>query len=161
MKEFSELYRLYSEKIYKYLLYLTCNKYDAEELLQETFFQAFKSISRFKGESSISTWLFSIARNVYLKKYNGDKKRNETYLEFENIIGGTKSPLEELEDKEEESRILKAINLLDEPYRQVVILRSLNELSFREIGDILNKNENWARVTFYRGKVKLGKELEL
>ncbi|MBU3105609.1 RNA polymerase sigma factor [Clostridium gasigenes] len=159
MKEFSELYRLYSEKIYKYLLYLTCNKHEAEELLQETFFQAFKSISRFKGESSISTWLFSIARNVYLKKYNDDKKRDEISLELENIIGVTKSPLDELEAKEEECRILKAINLLDETYRQVVILRSLNELSFREIGEILNKNENWARVTFYRGKVKLGKEL--
>lgn len=159
MKEFSQLYRLYSEKIYKYLLYLTCNKHEAEELLQETFFQAFKSISRFKGESSISTWLFSIARNVYLKKYNDDKKRDETSLELENIIGVAKSPLDELEAKEDERRILKAINLLDDTYRQVVILRSLNELSFREIGEILNKNENWARVTFYRGKVKLGKEL--
>lgn len=161
MKEFSELYRLYSEKIYKYLLYLTCNKHDAEELLQETFFQAFKSISRFKGESSISTWLFSIARNVYLKKYNGDKKRKEISLEVEDIKVIVKSPLDELEEKEEVNRILKAINILDEPYRQVVILRSLNELSFREIGDILNKNENWVRVTFYRGKVKLGKELNL
>lgn len=159
MKEFSEIYRLYSDKIYKYLLYLTCNKHDAEELLQETFFQAFKSIARFKGESSISTWLFSIARNVYLKKYNVDKKRNETSLEVENIIVVTKLPLDELEEKEGVLSILKAINLLDEPYRQVVILRSLNELSFREVGEILNRNENWARVTFYRGKAKLGKEL--
>jgi RNA polymerase sigma-70 factor, ECF subfamily len=59
------------------------------------------------------------------------------------------------EKKEEEKLLHNSIMKLKEPYKQVVILRGLNELSFKEIGEILSESENWSRITFFRGKQKL------
>lgn len=60
-----------------------------------------------------------------------------------------------LEQVEQERDLHKAIHKLNEPYKQVVILRSFNELTFKEVGEIFSESENWARVTFHRGKLKL------
>ncbi|EQB89569.1 RNA polymerase sigma-70 factor (ECF subfamily) [Clostridium punense] len=162
MREFDNLYKEYSEGIFKYLIYLTGNKSSAEELLQETFFQAFKSINRFKGESKISTWLYSIARNVYLKQYSKNKKYNICELnEFSSYINPQDLLETNYERKETLREVLKKISNLDFDSRQVVLFRVVNELSFKDIGDILGKSENWARVTFHRVKVRLRKEIEL
>ena len=60
-----------------------------------------------------------------------------------------------LENKEAAVSVHKALHALAEPYREVFTLRVMGELSFRQIGEIFDKNENWARVTFFRGKAKL------
>lgn len=162
MREFDDLYKEYSEGIFKYLIYLTGSKSSAEELLQETFFQAFKSINRFKGESKISTWLYSIARNVYLKQYSKNKKYNICELnELSSYINPQDLLETNYERKETLREVLKKISNLDFDSRQVILFRVVNELSFKDIGDILGKSENWARVTFHRVKVRLRKEIEL
>ena len=61
---------------------------------------------------------------------------------------------------ESEHELLSALNELQSPYREVVILRAFNELSFREIGEVLGHDENWSRVTFYRAKLKLKSSLQ-
>ena len=162
MKEFDELYNLYSEGVYKYLVYLTGNLFVAEELLQETFFQAFKNINKFKGESKISTWLYGIARNTYLKNYNSEKKHNLCLVDELNNHLNYEEPLDSnYEKKETIKEVLCEINKLDFECKQVVLLRVIGELSFKDIGKILCKSENWARVTFHRTKIKLRKEMEL
>lgn len=161
MKEFGEFYSLYYKSIYKYLFYLTGDHHLSEDLLQETFFNAFKAIDKFEGRSKVSTWLYTIAKNVYLKEQNKNKK---TYVVLSEEVVLEQIDLEMpdtiLESKDNVKAIISAIRRLEENYRQVILLRSIGELSFRDIGELLNRNENWARITFYRAKLKLKQEME-
>jgi len=153
-----ELYRLYSTRLLRYLIFLCGDKVLAEELLQETYYQAIKSIFRFEGNSKVSTWLHSIAKNVYLKHLS--KGRKEKLISFDEIdepIAIT-FPEEDLLEQEQNKSLINAINTLKEPYRKIVFLRSLDEFSFKEIGDFFNQSENWARTNFYRAKLQV-KEL--
>lgn len=162
MKEFGELYSLYYKSIYKYLFYLTGDHHLSEDLLQETFFNAFKAIDKFQGRSKVSTWLYTIAKNAYLKDQNKSKKTDVILSEkivLEQI--DLEMPEAILESKDNVKAIISAIRRLEENYRQVILLRSIGELSFRDIGELLNRNENWARITFYRAKLKLKQEMEL
>ena len=126
----------------------------AEELTQETFFQAVQCIDRFKGNSSILTWLCGIAKNVWLKDL---RKRQE--------ILSTNDHIQEIADEKEvnvqweQKEILQLIHNMNEPIREVMYLRLVSNLSFAEIGEIIGKTENWTRVTFFRGKQKIVKEI--
>jgi len=161
MEEFNQIYKLYYKSIYKYFLYLTGNCQLSEDLLQETFVNAFKAINKFKGKSKVSTWLYAIAKNVYLKEIKSKKRDDTVFLEeiaYEGIDMNMPDAI--IERKDNMKSVILAIKRLEENYRQVIILRSIEELSFREIGELLEKNENWARVTFYRAKLKLKEEME-
>lgn len=155
MKEFTEIYKLYSRELYNYLYYLTNDKTLTEELVQETFFQAYISIYRFKGNSSIKTWLYQIGKYVYFKHLKKNPTIYDEINENDTEDVNPSSPSKLVEKKEENLLLLQAIKLLNEPYKQVVILRSFNDLSFKAIGDIFVKSESWARVTFHRGIYKL------
>ncbi|WP_164670095.1 RNA polymerase sigma factor [Virgibacillus doumboii] len=155
MKEFTELYRLYPKELYNYLFHLTKEQLLAEELVQETFYQAYKSIHRFKGNSSIKTWLYQIGKNVYYKHLIKNPTIYGEFNENDKNAADLSTPPKVLEMKEQEQLLLQSIKQLNWPYNQVIILRSFNDLSFKEIGDIFLKSENWARVTFHRGKHKL------
>jgi RNA polymerase sigma-70 factor, ECF subfamily len=160
MRDVKKIYQRYKEDIYKYLYYLTRNKELAEDLVQETFLQAFTSIHRFKGNSKVRTWLFQIAKFVYYNHSRKNKKEKISALEEIDFFINGKSPEHTYLEKEREQSIFRALASLSDPYKQVVILKLYNELSFREIGDVFEKSENWARVTFHRGKLKLLQLLE-
>ena len=149
-----EIYALYSKKVFLFLLSKTNNEHLAEELTQETFFQAVQSIDRFKGNSSILTWLCGIAKNVWLKYL---RNHQETLLmEYADLeIADSQDINVQWEQKE----ILQLIHAMNEPVREVMYLRLISNLSFAEIGEIIGKTENWTRVTFFRGKQKIVKEI--
>lgn len=156
MEEFDELYRLYNKKIYSYLLYLTKDINLAEELLQETFFQAFKNIDKFKGKSLISTWIFGISRNVYYT-WLRDKRKRE-YISVDQIseeLNSNDNNIQRIVQDEELRELFDTIDKLEEPYREVILLRGVNKLSYKEISEIMNRKESWVRVIFHRGKIKL------
>lgn len=155
MDAFKQLYLKHEKQIYKYIYYLSGDKFIAEELTQETFLQAFKSIHRYKGQSKISTWLFQIAKytfNSHLKKKR--EYAAETSV-FENIHMNQETPEMIYEKKETSISVINAIKQLKQPQREIIILRFYNERSFKEIGDIFNQSDTWARVNFYRAKHKL------
>lgn len=155
MEEVKELYELYSKGIYSYLYFLTKNEQQAEELLQETFYQACLSIHRFNQESKVSTWLYQIAKHVFYKSVH---KKKWTYpVESLFQLPDQNTPEKQVLDKETDQELIEAVHLLDAPYQQVVLLRIFHEMSFKEIGEALGKSENWARVTFYRSKQQLQK----
>jgi len=131
----------------------------SEELTQETFYQAMKTCESFRGDCKVSVWLCQIAKRLWYKEYS--KRKRQGFNSIDDIVESL--PAEESIEKdvvEKESKIelYKRISSLDEKTREVIYLRLTGELSFREIGDILMKNETWARVTFYRGKQKLARE---
>lgn len=149
-----EIYKMYSQKVFLFLLSKTNNEGIAEELTQETFFQAVQCIDKFKGNSSILTWLCGIAKNVWLKDL---RKRQKTVSIEDNIPEITNK--EHMDVQWEQKEILQLIHGMDEPVREVMYLRLISNLTFAEIGEIIGKTENWTRVTFYRGKQKIVKEI--
>ena len=163
MQDIEEIYKKYFATVYKYLFCLTQNSDIAEELTQETFYRAVKKIDTFKGNCKISVWLCQIAKNLWYDEYKKQTKiksidEEETFLvaieNTEDIAVANNIKLD----------LFKKMQLLDNQTKEVMYLRLTGELSFKEIGDVLNKTENWARVTFYRGKQKLrevGKNEEL
>ena len=155
MQDIEQVYREYFDIVNKYLFCLTRNADIAEELTQETFYRAVKKINTYKGNSKISVWLCQIAKNLwfdYCRKSKRFSKENEQELINEQMIDTTE---EQVISKDEKISLYRKMQKLDEKTREVIYLRITGELSFKEIGMILNKTENWARVTFYRGKQKL------
>ena len=156
MQDMEQIYEQYFETVYKYLFCLTRNSDISEELTQETFYRAVKKIHTFKGECKISVWLCQIAKNLW---YDECRKYRKTIKVSEENFLEIQAPNDVTEEKvvqnEEKMALYKKLQTLDEKTREVIYLRITGELSFKEIGTILNQTENWARVTFYRGKQKL------
>ncbi len=151
-----EIYRQYAQTVYRYLLSLTRDGSLAEELTQETFYQAIRSVDRFDGSCAVSTWLCAIAKNAlrtYRRKHPAAEDLDEQALFTSSAEADAVSEAGRVE-------VLKRLHALREPYREVLYLRAFGGLSFREIGEVQGKTENWARVTFYRGKELLRKEVE-
>ena len=155
MEDFEQLYHLYSKQLFKYLFYISGDKHLAEELLQETYYQALKSIFRFKGDSKVSTWLYQIGKNVYLTHLSKVRKEQVTYLDETRDLTYPNTPDVIIEEKEQNINLIKAIHKLKEQYREIIFLRSFDELSFREIGKMFDQSEGWARTNFYRAKLQL------
>lgn len=155
MNDFEEIYKLYGDQVFKYLICLTGNREVAEDLTQETFYQAIKSINRFKGECKLSVWLCQIAKFSYYKYRDKHNKEKNKIEDISSNITNTETPENIWINNEEKLQLYKAIHKLVEPYKEVVNLRTFGDLKFKDIGDIFVKSENWARTTFYRGKLKL------
>lgn len=155
MQSIDEIYKQYFETVKKYLFCLTHNNDIAEELTQETFYKAVMKINTFKGNCKISVWLCQIAKNLWYNEVKKNKKIQQ--VEEEDLL--TLASTEMVEDtvilNENRINLYKKIQKLDEKTREVIYLRITGEFSFKEIANILNKTENWTRITFYRGKKKL------
>jgi RNA polymerase sigma-70 factor (ECF subfamily) len=168
MERVKQLYELYNETIFRYFARMTGNMEEAGELTQETFYQACLSIHRFRQESSPKTWLFSIGRNVYLKHLRNKTRQRtygwgETLYVADQVPPEVNNPGELVLIKETKERIQKALALLPENARTILILKEYEELSYEEIAQIFGQTLNWARVTFFRAKQQLGqvyKDLE-
>ena len=156
MQSMDKIYREYARMVYRYLYSYTRNADLAEELTQETFFQAIRSIDRYDGSAKLSTWLCAIAKNV-LHTWNRKNPPAEKLTEESSI-----APSAETEALHAIGHVelLQLLHLIPEPYKEVLYLRLFGGLSFREIGTVMEKTENWARITFYRGKSKLRKDVE-
>lgn len=156
MKQMEELYINYAKTVHKYLICLTNDVNIAEDLTQETFYQASKTIKNFKGECKVSVWLCQIAKYSWYKHLEKNKKYNcDSYEDISFEIVGYQNLELDLLKNEDKMELFKKIHLLDSQSKEIIFLRISGELSFREIGDIFNKSENWARVSFYRAKQKL------
>ncbi len=160
MQNMEQIYEEYFETVNKYLFCLTHDRDISEELTQETFYKAVNKIHTYKGKCKISVWLCEIAKNLWYDECRKNRKMIKTDQEELLVI----QAIENLEDtvilNEEKMNLYKKMQSLDEQTREIMYLRITGELSFKEIGIILNKTENWARVTFYRGKQKI-KEVDL
>lgn len=151
-----EIYKNYSKLVYNYLYTLTHDIEISEELMQETFYSAIKGINNFKNECNISVWLCQIAKNKWKNYWRKNKKIKQISIDdkIENYL--ISESIEEYIDKNNEKLdFYKEIHKLDERSKELFYLRIYSEFSFKQIGEILGKSENWARVTFYRVKIKL------
>ena len=156
-----ELYRTYFDIVYRYICSISQDGPLAEEVTQETFFKALKKIDQFRGDCDVRVWLCQIAKNTLYDHLKKQKKQlsGDEQLEKTESDGGELLE-EKLAQRSQAMEIHKVLHRLSEPYKEVFSLRTFGELTFREIGMLFGKSENWARVTYYRARVKIREELE-
>ena len=151
------LYEACYMRVFSYVMTLTRDRHQAEEITQETFFRAFSRLNSFRGESDEVTWLCAIARNLAVD----EQRRQGRFSELpEEAVAREKAVEQTAVEKDDSFRVHMALHALEEPYREVFELRVFGELSFAQIGQIFRKTENWARVTFHRARAKLKERME-
>lgn len=158
-KDIEKYYEKYGAKVYAYLLGMSGDGDISRDLTQETFVRAIGSLSSFDGRCSVSTWLCSIAKNLWLNEVRRrglhpsagtDEAPPETDI--------SPPPDEAAEQRDSKMFVLRQVHSLPETEKEIVLLRATGAMTFAEIGELFGKTENWARVTFYRAKQKLRKE---
>lgn len=157
MEDIEQIYKKYMPQVYKFLFSLCHDAHLSEELTQETFFQAIKSIDNFRGDCKLYVWLCSIAKHLWYKEIN-KKNREQPTEDVDEIATLEKITEDSAIRKIEVLQLYKALHKMEEPLREVMHLRLNGQFTFKEIGEIIGKDENWARVTFYRGKQRIRKE---
>ena len=157
--EFEQIYTTYFRDVYLSICKLSNNEHIAEEITSETFFKAMKSIDNFRGDCDIRVWLCQIAKNCY---YSYIKKANRTEcIDNVEIAEQGVSFEEQLFRHDTAIQIQKILHDVPEPYKEVFMWRVYAELSFKQIGQIFGKSENWACVTYHRTRNMLKEKLEV
>lgn len=165
--DIEKLYREYFTPVYRYTLSLVHDPDMAEEITQETFFRALKKINDYRGEASLKVWLCQIARNLSFDSLKRQSKitaltkhDDDESNDYELPAGSESDPEEQLLRKQTAMKIHRILHDLKEPYKEVFQLRTFGDLSFAEIGELFDKSESWARVTYYRSRMMIKEELD-
>lgn len=161
MAKFQDVYEQYGKSVYRYLLSLSGSEDLAEELLQETFYQAFLHIDQFEGRSSLYTWLCQIGKNAWLKECRRNKRFADDALEDLKLSSHELPPEALFLKKDEYRRVRQAVLNLPEPYRDVFILHVYGDVKLKDIAASYQKTESWAKVTYYRARQQIIKEVSL
>ena len=155
--DLEKIYREYFTIVYRYTLSISRDAHLAEEITQETFVKAFQKLKSFRGDSDISVWLCQIAKNEYFQHLRKQKKKQAMQTMPEEVVAG---PEQELAKKEMRFRIQQILHDMEEPYKEVFYMRTYGEMSFKDIGKLFEKQETWARVTYYRARKKIMEVME-
>ena len=159
MNRFDEIYREYFSDVFLYLRSISRNEELAEELTQQVFFKALKSLDQFRVDCDVRVWLCQIAKNEFLSYCRKNKRVTlVSFSECENVCdtGGSDARFEEkIEDSADALAIHKILHELEEPYKEVFSLRTFGELSFKQIAEVFGHSESWARVTYHRARLKI------
>lgn len=155
------IYKKYCKCVYNFLYKLTNDIELSEELTQETFYTAIKKINTLNKKESIRTWLYQIAKNKWKDYLRKNKKANIDLEEntVENLVANYDIE-EDMIAKDNIIEFYKKIHMLDIDTREIIYLKIIRNFTFKEISQILGKNEEWARTKFYRGKLKLKESLK-
>lgn len=167
-KAFEALVHLYQDKIYNTCLGLLQNEWDAEEVTQDVFIKVFESISHFRGEASLGTWLYRIAvtRSLDVQRKKGRKKRKgfiqSLFGREENdwMAADFHHPGVMAEQKENAAILFKAIGQLPEQQQAAFLLQKLEGLSQQEIADVLKTSAGAVESLLHRARTNLRKLLE-
>lgn len=157
--DMEEVYRLYFADVELFLRGLSGDEALAEELTQETFFKALQQVGQLDSGQEVRPWLFAVARNCYYSHC----RRQKHIAPLDEAALQTAAPgpdlTELLADEDAAFTIHQCLHRLEEPYKEVFTLRVFGELPFERIGAIFGRSASWARVTYYRAKVKLQAQL--
>ncbi len=153
------MYEEYAKAVYRFLLSLSRNEQQAEELLQETFYRAFLHIDRFEGRASLYTWLCTLGKNAWIKECKRGRRFADKPLEDMEMESEEESAEDRIMKREDYERIREAVLKLSEPYKEVFILHAYGNVKLSEIARSHDKSESWARVTYYRARQQIIEEM--
>jgi RNA polymerase sigma factor (sigma-70 family) len=155
---FEQVYQTYFRDVFFYIKKISGNEQVAEDITSETFLKAMDAIDGFRGSCNIRVWLCQIAKNCYCSylRKNGRLQTAELLPDIKDT-----TDIEALIiSSEEMMKINQVLHELNEPYKEVFSLRVFGELSFKQIGTLFNKSENWACVTYHRSRKKIQDAME-
>lgn len=158
--KFEDMYQRFFKDVYLFVFSISKDRQIAEDITQETFFKALKEIKNFRGDCSVKSWLCQIAKNLYISQ---TRKKSMISLEDMDAVPNqiaTTNIEQEYIQKEDKLSVYKVLHFLEEPYKEIFLLRTLGDLSFKEIADVFHKTESWARVTYHRARLKIQEALE-
>lgn len=151
--QLEDIYNTYFKDVFLYVYSLSGDKYIAEDITSETFMKALTSLDSFRGDSDIRVWLCQIAKNSYYSYLR--KKKSFVDLESLPEPASEDNVEQEITTSEASMKVHEIIQNLKEPYRKVFTLRVFGELSFKQIGKLYAKSDNWACVTYHRAREKI------
>ncbi|WP_209437940.1 RNA polymerase sigma factor [Mesobacillus selenatarsenatis] len=151
--QLEDIYNTYFKDVFLYVYSLSGNKHIAEDITSETFMKALTSLDSFRGNSDIRVWLCQIAKNSYYSYL----RKNKSLVDFESVpeSASRDNVEQEIAISEASMKVHEIIQNLKEPYKRVFTLRAFGELSFKQIGKLFGKSENWACVTYHRAREKI------
>lgn len=151
--QLEDIYNTYFKDVFLYVYSLSGDKYIAEDITSETFMKALTSLDSFRGDSDIRVWLCQIAKNSYYSYLR--KKKSFVDLESLPEPASEDNVEQEITTSEASMKVHGIIQNLKEPYKKVFTLRVFGELSFKQIGKLFAKSDNWACVTYHRAREKI------
>jgi len=161
---FEDLVTAYEKNVYNLALRMTRNEEDASDMAQEAFIKAYNSLPNFRGDSKFSVWLYRIVSNVCLDFLRKQSRRPAVSLSMEDEEGESseleipdesQSPEQLLERKMTRESVRRALELLPEEHRQILLLREIQGLSYEEIGQTLSLEEGTVKSRIFRARKKL------
>ena len=160
---FAQLVTVYEKQVYHLCLKMTGSSEDAADLAQEAFFKAWKGLRFYKFESSFSTWLFRLTTNVCIDHLRKQKRKNVLSLTVDDEEDGQEMelmdreplPEEQLLSRERNCQIRTAMTRLDEAARTILVLRVVEDLTYEQIGQILDLNVGTVKSRIARARAKL------
>jgi RNA polymerase sigma-70 factor, ECF subfamily len=159
------------DALYRTALRLSRSPQDAEDLVQETYLNAFRSLDRFEEGTNLRAWLFRILNNAFISQYRRRKRRPSSSIEdvteyylYDHLVEGgaaprTENPEQEVLDRIGDEAVLRALEDLPVEFRQVELLADVEGFSYREIADILNIPIGTVMSRLYRARRRLQKML--
>lgn len=159
---FNELVRRHQERVYWVARRVLGTHEEADDIVQETFLRMYTGIGRFRGESSLSTWLYRIAMNLALNALR--KKRLRTVLRLDDLAAEPPSRSESADApllrKESDEALRRAVEALPAKQKKVFVLRYFEELSYAEIAAILKKSEGGLKANYYHAIQKIQRSMK-
>lgn len=161
---FESLVAEYEKNVYNLALKMTQNESDAADMAQEAFIKAYNSLASFRGDSKFSVWLYRIVSNVCLDFLRKQKRRPTVSLSVEDddgeetqldIADESLSPQQLLERKMTRESVRRGLAALPEDYRQILLLREIQGLSYEEIGQALSLEAGTVKSRIFRARKKL------
>ena len=155
---FASLVDTYKNMVFSLAFKMTKNREEAEEISQDTFIKAYKNLSKFKGDSKFSTWLYRIAYHTSLDNLKKNKNNNNSFEINEitfNQIKATEHILEGIERKERAKMMEICLHKLPDEERTIIWMFYYDELSLKEITEITSMSEANLKVKLHRARKKL------
>jgi len=157
LKYFSEIYDLYVKKIYEFIYFKTHHKQITEDLTSQTFLKSLENIQKYNSEKGkFSSWLYAIARNAVIDHYRTQK--HDLNIDDAWDISSDDDIILDTENKEKLKRLKLRLKKLTSDQRDVMILRVWNDMSYKEISEIIGKSEANCKMIFSRATEKIRKE---
>lgn len=173
-RAFNELVQLYQRRVYALVLRMVGRRDEADDMTQEVFVQVFKAIGQFRGDSKISTWIYRIAVNLcknrvmYLARRKSDRQAEYEPMAERSQLGGAKGvtagdvarPDHMVEGLQMEYLVKRSIAEIDEDFRQVLVLRDVEDLSYEEIAEITGLPQGTVKSRIHRARAMLKAKVE-